>query len=253
MTETDHRAVASDWFERSFGALYPIIYAHRTVDEAGPEAAFAAARLRLRTDGRLLDVGCGNGRHLHHLSRRASVTGLDFSPELLAIARRRAPSAGLVQGDMRALPFSRAFGFLTNFFTSFGYFLDEDENEAAVQSLASALQPGGRFFVDYFCAEHARRHLCPRSVRHVGAYEIHERRWINERDQRLNKETRVFEHGTCTGRYGESLRLYEPEAFAAMFAAHGMVIEEWHGDYEGNSLSFERPRMIAVGTLDAQS
>ena len=112
--------IAEDWHQRSFGALYPVLYAHRNVEAAAPEAAFAAQRLGLRPDDRVLDLCCGNGRHMVHLLRHTPrVVGLDYSPDLLALASEQlGNSAGLVRGDMRAVPFGAVFDAVTNFFTS---------------------------------------------------------------------------------------------------------------------------------------
>ncbi|HEV8439182.1 MAG TPA: class I SAM-dependent methyltransferase, partial [Methylomirabilota bacterium] len=55
--------------------------------------------------GRVLDVGCGTGRNLPLYDAGARVIGLEPSPDTLAKARRRAPTARLVRGDCQALPF----------------------------------------------------------------------------------------------------------------------------------------------------
>ena len=50
-------------------------------------------------------------------------------------------------GDMLSLPFEREFDAVYSFFTSFGYFGD-DENEQVLAGIARALKPGGRFLLD---------------------------------------------------------------------------------------------------------
>ena len=52
---------------------------------------------------RTLDVACGTGYLTRHL--RGTVTGLDASDRMLAVARERLPDADLVQGDGLVLPF----------------------------------------------------------------------------------------------------------------------------------------------------
>jgi SAM-dependent methyltransferase len=53
-----------------------------------------------------LDVGCGSGRAAQiAASRGARVSGLDATPELLAIARERVPDGDFHQGDLEELPF----------------------------------------------------------------------------------------------------------------------------------------------------
>ena len=63
----------------------------------------------------VLDLGCGSGL-LVKLSadRGARVSGIDICPELLEIARERAPRADLREGDISALPFAeRSFDVVT--------------------------------------------------------------------------------------------------------------------------------------------
>lgn len=58
----------------------------------------------------VLDVGCGTGRHSVRLATRgAHVTGVDFSPTMLAKARAKASSATFMQSDLaEPLPFANA-------------------------------------------------------------------------------------------------------------------------------------------------
>jgi SAM-dependent methyltransferase len=53
--------------------------------------------------GAALDAACGTGRHARHLSRRHAVTGVDASPEMLAVARQNVPEATFVEGQLTDL------------------------------------------------------------------------------------------------------------------------------------------------------
>jgi SAM-dependent methyltransferase len=54
---------------------------------------------------RVLDVGCGTGKFVAALSERAKVWGVDASPEMLEVARSRAPRVRFKQASADALPF----------------------------------------------------------------------------------------------------------------------------------------------------
>jgi ubiquinone/menaquinone biosynthesis C-methylase UbiE len=75
---------------------------------------FAGGRqwLGQRAHGRVLEVAIGTGRNLPHYRSGTSVTGIELSPAMLAIARERATDLGraveLREGDAEQLPFDDA-------------------------------------------------------------------------------------------------------------------------------------------------
>ena len=86
-----------------------------TVLSAGTDGGWRRAAARatgLTEGGSALDVACGSGRLTAELARVAGpkgrVVGLDFSPEMLAIARRSYSSIEFVEGDALKLPFENA-------------------------------------------------------------------------------------------------------------------------------------------------
>ncbi len=99
----------------------------------------------------IADIACGPGRHSIQLAHDGhDVTGLDFSPGLLAIAGESATSNGngrrvpsFVAGDMRALEFDDgAFNTVLLLGNSFGYFSDDD-NRRALREACRVLSEDG--------------------------------------------------------------------------------------------------------------
>jgi demethylmenaquinone methyltransferase / 2-methoxy-6-polyprenyl-1,4-benzoquinol methylase len=82
-----------------------------TVLSGGTDAGWrhqAALETLLGRDGSALDVACGSGKltaELAKLSRGGRVVGLDFSLEMLALARRAHPAIEFMEGDALKLPF----------------------------------------------------------------------------------------------------------------------------------------------------
>ena len=248
-------ATDAAWYATAFGEVYSVIYAHRTVEAASGEADFAARQLGLARDDCVLDLCCGNGRHMVHLCKHAgAVAGLDYSAHLLGLARENVGAgARLVRGDMRALPFGANFDVVVNFFTSFGYFSDDAENRGVAFEMARVLKPGGRFFIDYLNPSHVVASLVPRSRREHAGYEIEEERWIDEAAQRVNKRTVVRKADApstpdaLVARTEESVRLYSFEEMRAMLDAAGLEIVSAFGDYQGNALTEDAPRLLLIG------
>ena len=248
MSHGHQRSVPDDWYRHSFDALYPIVYAHRSVEAAAPEAAFAVEQLGLSRGDGVLDLCCGNGRHMVHLLRRTDlVAGLDYSRDLLDLARTNTGGGLLLRADMRALPFDSAFDVVVNFFTSFGYFPTREENLRVVHEVARVLKPGGRFFIDYLNAGFVTNTLVPESTREQGGHQIREHRWIDPERRRVNKNTVVSEDGHVIGQWGESVQLYGATEFVELLAQGGLEVDQMYGDYSGAPLDDTRPRMIAVG------
>lgn len=247
MTPTGPK-IDSDWFKLSFGELYPVVYAHRSVESAEPESRFAAEQLGITPHSRVLDLCCGNGRHLVHLRKYTdNVIGLDYSGDLLAIARD-AVAAKLIRADMRSIPLTNTMDAVVNFFTSFGYFEDEAENHAVVHGVSNALKPNGRFMIDYVNPAFARETLVPNSEREQDGYTIHETRWISESSNRLNKSTTLTKDGRICAELGESVKLFTREELTTLLASERLMIDEIFGDTDGSRFDTASERMIFIGT-----
>ncbi len=96
-----------------------------------------------------LDIGCGVGRWSLRMARRAqSVTGVDWSPTMVAEARRRAQDRGLASkcaflvADATGLSLGRRFGFILGV-TVFQHILDEETWRTTIQAVAGHLADDG--------------------------------------------------------------------------------------------------------------
>ncbi|HMI47177.1 MAG TPA: class I SAM-dependent methyltransferase [Gemmatimonadaceae bacterium] len=112
------------------------------------ETARLIELLGLPMASRILDVPCGQGRHAHLLAEAGyDVDGLDYSSELLAVARKRGtgPNLHYTRGDMRKMPphWTGRFDAVLNLFTSFGFFAHPSDDVRVIKEFARVLKPGG--------------------------------------------------------------------------------------------------------------
>lgn len=233
------------WWDRAFGAEYLGVYAHRDDASAAREAAFAAEALGIDPGARVLDLGCGAGRHLRALEARGvRAAGMDRSAALLAEARRRGAASRLVRGDLRALPFrTAAFDHVVSFFTSFGYF-DEAGDRAQLREMRRVLRSGGGTLLDYLNAPHVAATLVPSSERTEGARIVREERVI--RRGRVEKTVEVTVEGRVTAAWCESVRLWSREEVAALLGDAGFRVRSEHGDLAGAPWSVRSARLVVV-------
>lgn len=102
----------------------------------------------------LLDLGCGTGTHaLTFAARGFSVTGVDRSPAMLALAAGKAARAGdhrtmFLEGDLRTVRVGRTFDAVVMLFAVLGYQTRDADVTAAMRTAAAHLRPGGVFVCD---------------------------------------------------------------------------------------------------------
>lgn len=231
------------WFERD---EYKVVYGHRDDNEASLLIDLIESTIRIKEAARILDMGCGRGRHAVEFARRGyEVTGIDLSPRSIAAARQRASLAGIpaafAVGDMREAVCNGCFDVVANLFTAFGYFDDEAEHGVAIRAMAEAVAPGGWLVQDFLNAERVARRLVPVDERTVGDLTVVQRRQIAA--GRINK-TIELRGSNGTQRFSESVRLLDLAAFDRMYRAAGMVLTRVFGDYTGGPLTPDSPRLI---------
>ena len=129
---------------RSWDALAET-YAQRR-DPDGSDAALIEDLLaELPADPTVLDIGpCDGARTLANLP--AGSVGVDISREALELAAETVPGAGLVQGDMAALPLADdSVDGVTAYHAVFH--VPRDEHPAVYREFARVLRPGGRLLM----------------------------------------------------------------------------------------------------------
>jgi ubiquinone/menaquinone biosynthesis C-methylase UbiE len=140
-------------FDEVFDADYLFFYEPLFADVTEADVATIWRLLKLEPDMAVLDLACGHGRIANRLAERgARVTGLDATPLFLDRARRDAASRDVavdyVEGDMRLLPWTdERFDRVVSWFTSFGYFDDQD-NRRVLEEAHRVLRPAGRLLVE---------------------------------------------------------------------------------------------------------
>jgi SAM-dependent methyltransferase len=142
------------------------------------EVAFLTDELALQPGMRVLDVGCGPGRHAHALARRGlEVVGIDIAVAFLAAAG----SGTWVRSDARQLPFfpgsfDAAISLCQGGFGLLGGY----DDQLVLNEMAQVVKEGGRVAVSAFSAYFAVRHLEPGETFDAGSGVNHERAEVRD-------------------------------------------------------------------------
>lgn len=243
-----------EWYERSFGEDYLLVYKHRDVQGAKREVHTMISWLGLSEGAKILDLCCGMGRHSMALVEAGyDVTGVDLSDVLLREARKNDPD-GLVtwlKGDMRQLPLEGGFDAVVNLFSSFGYFEQDAEHIKVLKEIRRVLKPGGKFIIDFLNPSYTMNHLVPRSERVDEGQHITEERSIQDGYVKKHITISNIENGSSDEPryYLERIKLYNREDFSEMLKQSGLQLEHVYGGYGDISYdSATSPRMIMVGS-----
>lgn len=229
--------------------LYDLFYA----DKPYADEAAAIDRLLREHVGpaplRLLELACGTGRHALELERLGhEVLATDYSPDMLATARRRgqecASRVEFRQADMRTIDLEgRRFDAAVCLFDAIGYVATNDAIIQVFQSVARHVRPGGVFVFEFWHAAAMLRQWEPTRVRSWMAPEGEVLRIATTRldpaKQLAHVTYRVLELGLA-GRYLEltetqTNRYFLVQEMSALVRAGGLEPVAWFDGFTGRT------------------
>ncbi len=252
--------VENNWWKYIFDEIYLLSDARSVCNETltMQEVNFLEKTLDLNKSDSILDLCGGHGRHSLELSRRgfAYVTVLDYSDYLIRLGRKRAQEEGLstvfIQGDARntGLP-AQSFKFIIIMASSFGYFVDEDENKKILLEASRLIAPNGTLLLDIPDRNFALQNLTPFSYHKVNDdISVTRQREIKD-DIVYSHEKIMSEKKGCITNRRYCIRLYSPEKISILMYSAGFpsitckrhfMSREAEGDFGAMT-----NRMIVIG------
>lgn len=218
-------------------------------EDTPAQVTFLETALSMAPPMRVLDLGCGHGRHAHELARRGyRVLGVDLVDGFLAIARREADAAGLAveyeRRDMAELDHVAAFDRVVCLFDAFGW-ADDAHQRRTLAAVARALLPGGRLLLDLRTREFMAR-LPPAAVLDLENGDLMvDRHHFDARAGRF-VDHRTYLRGTARRDVTFSIRVWAYTEIVAVLEQTGFVVEAAFGGFDGAELSPHRPRTLLV-------
>jgi 2-polyprenyl-3-methyl-5-hydroxy-6-metoxy-1,4-benzoquinol methylase len=167
-TEIDKMIKASDQVTKQAYSRMQLGAAHLWAQHAADEARFVVQSCNLSPGNAVLDMGCGNGRHVLELaSLGMRVTGLDYLAAFFQKARESAQNHGLtgarfVEADARTIDLHERFDAVICLYDVIGSYADDAENIRILDSCYRHLRQGGMLLLSVMnleLTEHRAKHF----------------------------------------------------------------------------------------------
>jgi SAM-dependent methyltransferase len=202
------------------------------------EVRFLAEALQLERGMKVLDVGCGPGRHARALSELGiDVVGVDISMDFL----RAAGEGAWVRADARRLPlFPGCFDAAMSLCQGGFGLLGGHDDAGVLAQMAESVGHGGRVVVSAFSSYFAVRHLEEGDTFDAASGVNHERSEVRS----PTGETAAFDLWTTC---------FTPRELSLMAAAAGLTVESiWSvgpGDYARRLPDLDHPEFLLIAAV----
>ena len=239
MAERDH------WFEDVADHLGAAYLRYSFTKGTRQEIDFLVPALALEPGSRVLDVGCGPGRHAHELARRGIAThGIDVSRRFVDLAADGAPDGAtferldarrLVERDDLAGRFDAVICLCQG---AFGLMTATGDDPTVVAGMARALRPGGRLALSAFSAYFV--------VKHWDGAEFDAATGVNhERTEIRDEAGATIETSLWTG-------CYTPRELRLICSAHDLIVDAIHsvepGAYRADPPTVDTAEFLVLAT-----
>lgn len=221
--------LAANWWQTLFDETYLLTDADAVEDPVITtwEVSTLIAETGVLPHHRVIDLCCGQGRHVIELANRgyAHVTGVDSSAYLIKVARSRSADVTFIHGDVRyAEPRTVGLADLVTLMgNSFGYFEHGSDDLQVLRTAHRLLAPGGQVYLDLADGDWLRENYTTHSWEWIGSEMMAVRERKLSGDRLISREMVIHTtKGVVADRtYAE--RLYSREGITSLLMEAGFT------------------------------
>ena|SRR3989344_6560845 len=221
--------------------------------------------LHLKPGAKILDIGCGSGRHSIGLAKNGyKVTGIDASGHLMGLAQRDAKKIALpisptfLQKNILTLKTSNIFDAVISIL-SFGFSKREEDHIATLKNTARTLKKNGKMILATMflpqiakILEETGTHKGTTVFAHpdtksLGNGVVETKQKSFDFETMMHTVTTTLSKGKkILGREESSVRVFTIPEIKRLFEISGLKIGGLYGDFDGGKLTAQSKRMVIV-------
>ncbi len=238
------KSMGSDWYKKVWKLD---IQNQSWTEDTIRQVDFLIEKFGFKGGERILDLGCGFGRHSLELAKRGfSVVGVDITEAFTEYASKQAAEnrldAKFILSDIRDVDFENEFDAVINMADgAIGYLENDEENLKIFDVVARALKHGGKHFMDIINAGYADTHFpCRLWDAGENGLTLSSFEW--------DKQTGIMLYGQLDYAYGTPLtkpdtefgcptRLYGIDEVKKIMCSRGMTVTATYSDFGGKPSS----------------
>jgi SAM-dependent methyltransferase len=234
------------WFETWFDSkYYHILYKHRDEKEAIKFLDNITQYLNI-TKGKILDVGCGKGRHAKYFNELGfNVVGIDLSLNSIAKAKlNETQNLKFYKFDMRNVFKENSFNLVTNLFTSFGYFDNSLDEQKTINAMVKNLKKDGILIIDFMNVKKIINNLVSKESKKINSVEFDITREL--KDNYILKNITINDQDISL-KFQEKVHALTLIDFSEMLQKASMSIVDIFGNYNlDNFNASQSERLILI-------
>jgi len=133
---------------KKLAKYYDLIYHWKDYEKEADSIKDLIKKYKKSDGNKLLDVGCGTGKHLEYFEDEFSLVGIDINNEMVEVAKTKFKDAIFEQGDMIDFNLKTEFDIILCLFSSIGYVKTYPNLEKTIKNFANHLKKDGVLIVE---------------------------------------------------------------------------------------------------------
>lgn len=214
------------WFDTPY---YHQLYNNRDYAEAETFMTNILNYLKLNKGASILDLACGKGRHSIFLNSKGyKVYGVDLSKQSIDHAKNNeSENLTFTVHDMRD-NIDKKFDAVFNLFTSFGYFEDESDDIAVLETIKNSMNDNSVAVIDFMNAKKVLDKLVESELQQRDNIKFHINRFV---ENNIIHKTIKFKDDNIAYEYTEKVKAIDLKLFEYYFDKVGLNIKSVFGNY----------------------